>query len=183
MIDMADQRIGLVFDDRYLQHDTGLWLYGAAERDPFPFADPVPHPSSPALVGRAKHLIDLFGITDRMERVEPVVADDEALLAYHTRGYLDRVAALSRGLGGDTGEGAPIGRGGDRIARLAAGGTMAAIEAVVSGKLRRVYAVVRPPGHHAMADLGMGFCVYNNAVVAVRHAQKHLGLGKALVLD
>ncbi|MBA3415024.1 MAG: class II histone deacetylase [Chloroflexia bacterium] len=180
---MTEQGVGLVFDDRYLQHDTGLWLYGAEERDPFPFAEPVPHPSSPVLVGRAKHLLDLFGIADRMERVEPIVVADEALLAYHTQGYLDRVAALSAGKGGDTGEGAPIGRGGDRIARLAAGGTLAAIEAVVTGRLRRAYALVRPPGHHAMADRGMGFCVYNNAVVAVRHAQRHLGVGKVLVLD
>jgi hypothetical protein len=43
----------LVFDDRYLQHDTGLWLSGDAERERFPFAEPVAHPSSPALVGHA----------------------------------------------------------------------------------------------------------------------------------
>ena len=176
-------RVGLVFDDRYLQHDTGLWLSGAVERDPFPFADPVPHPSSPALVGRAKHLMDLYGLTERMDRLQALLADDEALLAYHTRDHLDRVAALSAGAGGDTGEGAPVGRGGDRIARLAAGGTMAAVDAVVAGTYRRVYALVRPPGHHAMADRGMGFCVYNNAVVAVRHAQRRLGVRKIAVLD
>jgi acetoin utilization deacetylase AcuC-like enzyme len=174
--------VGLVFDDRYLTHNTGLYLHGDEEREPFPFADPVPHASSPALVGRAKHLLDLYGLTDRMLRIDPVVATDDELLVYHTPDYLLRVAALSAGAGGDTGSGAPIGTGGDRVARLAAGGTMAAVEAVLAGRCCAAYALVRPPGHHAMADRGMGFCVYANAVVAARHAQS-LGARKVVVLD
>ncbi|MCC6315649.1 MAG: class II histone deacetylase [Thermomicrobiales bacterium] len=173
--------VGLVFDDRYLTHNTGLYLIGYEEA--FPYADPVPHPSGPEQAGRAKHLMDLHGFSDRMTRLEPLLADDAALTAYHRPEHLRRVAGLSANAGGDTGVGAPIGRGGDRIARLAAGGAMAAVAGVVAGRVDSAYALVRPPGHHAMADRGMGFCVYNNAVVAVRHAQRNLGVGKALVLD
>src|SRR5215213_9105908 len=124
------RRVGLVFDDRYLAHNTGLALIEDVE--PFPFADPVPHVSSPALVGRAKQLMDLAGITDAMVRIDAYEAPDDALLAYHTRGYLNRVRKIAR-IGGDTGQGAPIGRGGDRIARLAAGGAMSAVDAVMTG--------------------------------------------------
>jgi acetoin utilization deacetylase AcuC-like enzyme len=178
--DPGPMKVGLVFDDRCLTHNTGLGLID--DRDPFPFAEPVPHVSSPALVGRAKHLLDLHGLTDHLERIPAYEADDEALSAYHTREHLARVRALSL-TGGDTGTGAPLGSGGDRIARLAAGGAMAAVDAVMTGRVRAAYALVRPPGHHAMADTGMGFCLFNNAVVAARHAQRTHRAEKILIFD
>jgi acetoin utilization deacetylase AcuC-like enzyme len=134
------------------------------------------------LIGRAKHLLDFYGVTDHLVRVEPYLASDEALLAYHTPEHLERVRRLDK-TGGDTGDGAPMGPGGERIARLAAGGVMAAVDAVATGRLRAVHSLNRPPGHHAMADKGMGFCVFNNVVIAVRHAQKRYGIGRVLVLD
>jgi hypothetical protein len=65
-----DRVVGLVFDDRYLTHNTGLGLI--EDRSPYPFPEPVAHPSNPVLVGRAKHLMDLFGITERMRRIDPL---------------------------------------------------------------------------------------------------------------
>ncbi|HKG24580.1 MAG TPA: hypothetical protein VKB09_02980 [Thermomicrobiales bacterium] len=56
----------------------------------------MPHVSSPALVGRAKHLLDLHGLTDHLERIAAYDADDEALSVYHTSEYLVRVAELDR---------------------------------------------------------------------------------------
>jgi acetoin utilization deacetylase AcuC-like enzyme len=103
-----------VFDDRYLTHNTGLHLI--EDRFLYPFAEPVAHPSSPALVGWAKHLMDLFGITERMARIEPVIASDEQLTFYHTPRHLARVAEIARTDGGDAGAGAPMGRDGDRVA-------------------------------------------------------------------
>jgi acetoin utilization deacetylase AcuC-like enzyme len=176
-----DRLVGLVFDDRYLTHNTGLDLI--EDRDPYPFAEPIAHPSSPALVGRAKHLIDLFAIGERMRRIDPVLASDEQLTVYHTPEHLARVTAIGQTVGGDTGAGAPIGRGGDRVARLAAGGTIAAVDAVMTGAVDAAYALVRPPGHHAMADEGMGFCVFNNAVVAARQAQRVHGAQRVLIVD
>ena len=175
------RRVGLVFDDRYLTHNTGLDLI--EDRFLYPYAEPVAHPSSPALVGRAKHLMDLFGVSERMRRIEPVVASDEQLTVYHTPEHLARVGEIARTEGGDTGAGAPIGLGGDRIARLAAGGTIAAVDAVLTRVVDSAYALVRPPGHHAMADEGMGYCVFNNAVVAARQAQKVHGIERVLILD
>jgi acetoin utilization deacetylase AcuC-like enzyme len=178
---VSDRRVGLVFDDRYLTHNTGLALI--EDVAPWPFAEPVPHVSSPALVGRAKHLMDLYGVAERMRRIDPILASDEQLIVYHTPDYLARVEAIAQSDGGDTGSGAPIGRGGDRVARLAAGGTIAAVDAVMQGEVTASYALVRPPGHHAMADEGMGYCVFNNAVVAARQAQRVHGAARVLVLD
>lgn len=181
MTDSGVPSVGLVFDDRYLAHNTGLWLIDYVT--PFPFSDPVPHVSGPGLVGRPKHLMDLYRVTDHMVRIDPVLATDDQLRVYHTPRHLKRVATLSAGAGGETGIGAPMGPGGDRIARLAAGGTIAAVDAVMSGAVRSAYALVRPPGHHAMANQGMGFCVYANAVVAAHHARAVHGAKKIVILD
>ncbi|MGC4189601.1 MAG: hypothetical protein QM589_00020, partial [Thermomicrobiales bacterium] len=127
MMHRRDRRVGLVFDDRYLTHNPGQYLIGY--RDPYPFADPVPHLSSPAIAIRSKQLLDLYGYTDAMQRISDFEADDEILLAYHTQEHIARVAEVGK-TGGDTGRGAPIGRGGDRIARFAVGGVVAAVDAV-----------------------------------------------------
>ena len=178
--DGTKRGVGLVFDERFLFHNTGLALIG--DRSAYPFADPVPHVSSPALVGRAKQLMDLARLTDWMTRLDAVEAGDATLSAYHTPAYIAHVAELGR-TGGDAGDGAPLGPGGDRIARLAVGGVLAAVDAVMTGRVGAAYALVRPPGHHAMADRGMGFCIFNNVAVAARHAQRVYGAGRVLILD
>jgi acetoin utilization deacetylase AcuC-like enzyme len=178
--EQSERRVGLVFDDRFLAHNTGLQLIEDVE--PHPFAEPIPHISGPGLVGRAKQLIDLAGISDFMVRIPAHEASDDDLLTYHTAEYLDHVWSVAK-TGGDTGQGAPIGKGGDRIARLSAGGVIAAVDAVLTGDVDAAYALVRPPGHHAMAGHGMGFCVFNNVVVAAKHAQRAHGIERVLILD
>ena len=180
MVSRRDRRVGLVFDDRYLAHNSGLFLIGY--RDPYPFSDPIPHPSSPAIAGRTKHLLDLFGYTDLMQRVPAYEADDEILLRYHTAEHIARVRELGKA-GGDAGTGAPMGRGGDRIARLAVGGVAAAVDAVMTGAVHHAYALVRPAGHHAMADKGMGFCIFGNIALAAHHARRQHGARKIAIID
>ena len=174
------RRVGLVFNHRYLTHNPGQFLIGY--REPYPFAEPVPHPSSARIASRTKHLLDLFGLSDAMLNIEPELIGDGALRQIHTAEYIQRVRDISRN-GGDAGTGAPIGAGGERIARLAAGGVVAAVDAVMRGAVHHTYALVRPPGHHAMSDRGMGFCVYNNVAVAARHAQRRYGAARVAILD
>ena len=101
----------------------------------------------------------------------------------HPDEYLARIKELSSGRGGDAGSETPFGNGSYEIAQLAAGGTIAAIDAVLDGTVANAYALVRPPGHHALADLGMGFCIFANVAVGVRHAQAARGLGRVAVVD
>jgi acetoin utilization deacetylase AcuC-like enzyme len=175
-------RVGLVFDDRYLQHDPGLEKYWSDDSD-YPFVDAIPHVSNYRLVFRTKHLIDLYGLGKRLVRIEPFEASEEQIGSYHLPEHIAHVKRISAAGGGDAGRGTPIAEGGYEIALLAAGGGMVAVDAVIGGRVRRAFANIRPPGHHATAEAGMGYCVFNNVVIAARHAQKRHGLRKIMILD
>jgi acetoin utilization deacetylase AcuC-like enzyme len=69
------------------------------------------------------------------------------------------------------------------VARLAAGGTVKAVDMVMAGTCRNAFAFVRPPGHHAGPDYPMGFCVFNNVAVAAAHLIEKYGLDRVAVLD
>ena len=69
------------------------------------------------------------------------------------------------------------------MAKLATGGILAAIDAVVAGKIRNAFAVIRPPGHHALPDRAMGFCLLNHVAIAARYIQKKHGLKRILIVD
>lgn len=179
---MGDQAIaGLVFNYRYLQHNTNPYRLGSGAT--LPFVEQVDHPSNPRLVERTMHLLDLSGPDGAPVRIEPYLASEEAILACHTPGLVERVKEADAAGGGDAGQGAPVNRGSYEIARLAAGGVMAAVDAVMAGDVRRAYALVRPPGHHAMPDMGMGFCIFNNIAISARHAQRQHGVERVVILD
>ena len=174
--------VGLVFDDRYLQHDPGLETHwGSGES--YPFVDPILHASNYRLVFRSKHLIDLWGLGKDLVRIDAYPATDEQIAYYHLPGYIQLVKDTAANGGGDVGRGTPIAENGYEIALLSTGGCLAAVDAVVGGRVERAFANVRPPGHHATAEAGMGYCVFNNAAVASRHAQRAHGIRKVLVLD
>jgi acetoin utilization deacetylase AcuC-like enzyme len=101
-------------------------------------------------------------------------ATPEQVARVHHRDYLAQLATLEREtwLDGDT-IGGPTSL---EAALLAAG---CAVEAVESGG----FALVRPPGHHALPDRAMGFCLVDNVAVAARHAQEELGLGRVAIVD
>jgi acetoin utilization deacetylase AcuC-like enzyme len=69
------------------------------------------------------------------------------------------------------------------VARHAVGGACLAVDAVIGGSVANAFAAARPPGHHAEADRPMGFCLFNHAAIAARHAQQKHGLGRVAILD
>ncbi len=68
-------------------------------------------------------------------------------------------------------------------ARLAAGSVLAACDAVISGQVRSAFCAVRPPGHHATTNRGMGFCLFNNVAIAARYLRLQHGIQRILIVD
>ena len=75
-----------------------------------------------------------------------------------------------------------VATGSFEAALLAAGGALELTDAVLDGRVRNGYGLLRPIGHHAMPGQGMGFCVFNNVVIAARHAQRR-GVGRIAIVD
>jgi acetoin utilization deacetylase AcuC-like enzyme len=171
---------GLVWHERMMWHDTGS---GAAELPSGGWLEPHVHVESPDTKRRLKNLLDATGLTDGLTLLRARPATVEELCRVHDRAHVDRVAALSAGRGGDAGSEAPFGNGSYEIALLAAGGVIGAVDATLEGAVDNAYALVRPPGHHAVPEQGMGFCLFANVAVAVRHAQETRSVGRVAVVD
>ncbi|WP_411883268.1 class II histone deacetylase [Polaromonas sp. YR568] len=162
-------------------HITGM---GAGAQPAGGFMEPgLQHIDSPASKRRMRNLIEVSGLIDHLAPVRPRPATEEELLRVHTPGYIGRLKRLSAQGGGDAGEKAPVGPGSWEIAQLAAGGCLAAADAIMAGTLRNAYALVRPSGHHAEPERGRGFCLLANGALAVAHLRAVHGLRRIALVD
>ncbi|HKU35607.1 MAG TPA: class II histone deacetylase [Paenarthrobacter sp.] len=175
------RRTGYVWHERYKWHDTGThpgYLPAGG------YLEPLRNFESPESKSRFAGLVEVSGLIDHLIKVPAVLASEEDLLRVHTPEHVNRIKTLSDADGGDAGDGiSPFGRGSYEIARLAAGGTLAATRAVLSGEVDNAYALVRPPGHHALRDRGMGYCLFSNIGVAIEWARAEAGLKRVAVVD
>jgi acetoin utilization deacetylase AcuC-like enzyme len=171
---------GFVWHERYMWHDPGS---GAGPRPAGGLIEPGEHGESPGPKRRLRNLLDVSGILDELVPIRPREATPEELTRFHTRAYVDHIKTLSDAGGGDAGENTPFSGGAFEIAALSAGGCLRAVEAVVDGEVDNAYALVRPPGHHAEADRGRGFCIFGNTALAAMHAQYARGLERVAVID
>lgn len=142
------------------------------------------HPESPERYEAVTRALNHEGLADRMTRITPRVATEDELALCHTRAYLKTVEQdVARGAHdlstGDT----AIGSKSRDVAMRAVGGVLSTVDHVMAGKSLRAFCAVRPPGHHATPDRGMGFCIYNTIVVAARYAQRQHGIERVLIVD
>jgi acetoin utilization deacetylase AcuC-like enzyme len=173
------KKTGLVWNERYMWHDTG----NAAGVMPAGFGvQPYQHAENPETKRRLKNLLDASGMTEKLVPVADRPATEEEVLRVHTLNYLSRLRELNK-TGGDAGVFTSMGRGSLDIALLAAGGLIALVDAVLDGIVDNGYALVRPPGHHALADEGMGFCLLCNGAMAGRHALENRNLSRIAYVD
>jgi acetoin utilization deacetylase AcuC-like enzyme len=145
--------------------------------------EPETHAENSATKRRFRNLVEVSGVLDQLVHLTPRPATEKEILRLHTRDYLERIKALSADNGGDAGELTPFGPGSYEIALLAAGGVITAIDAVLDGVVDNVYALTRPPGHHAEPDRGRGFCIFGNAAIGALHAREARGLERVAVVD
>jgi acetoin utilization deacetylase AcuC-like enzyme len=171
---------GFVFHELYMWHNTGNFA------DVMPYGNPVQpyeHAENPETKRRFRNLLDVSGLLKQLTHIEAREATDEEILRYHSREYLEKIRAQNDEYASEAGMLTPMGRGSFEIARLAAGGVIEAVDAVISNRVNNAYALVRPPGHHALPDMGMGFCIFGNAVIAGKHALEVQKLDRIATVD
>ncbi|MCY3827563.1 MAG: class II histone deacetylase [Rhodospirillaceae bacterium] len=174
---------GLVWDERFMWHDTGTRFGPIGGLD---WMEPMEPPESAPGKRRIKNLLDASGLSRALVMIAPAPASDADLLRVHTQAHLDHVAAVSAAGGGNVARRfatTRVGADGEGIARLAAGAGIAAVDAVLAGTVDNAYCLHRPPGHHAEPDEAMGFCIYSNAAIAGAHALDAAGPERIAFVD
>ncbi len=168
----------LLYDPIFLEHIT-----------------PENHPDKPERLQMAMNVLEALDWLKRdgLTLLAPRAASEDELAAVHERSYIHTVEEAAR-------KAAEIHAGGGRntqrfatdtyvspksyeAAIRAAGAPLTAIDAIMKGEIDNAYCLVRPPGHHAVAEAAMGFCLFNNVAVAARYALDHYGLKRVMIID
>jgi acetoin utilization deacetylase AcuC-like enzyme len=173
---------GYVYHEIFGWHDTGTFV-GDLPSDPSAGLQPYRNYEHAETKKRIHELIVVSGLIDDLVRIAPRLASEDELALVHTREHIARIKSESASrLGGDGGDlTTPFAKGGYEIAALAAGGAIELFESVLSGRVTNGYALIRPPGHHAIRERGMGYCIFSNLAVAIAVAKSNRG-GKLRVV-
>lgn len=142
------------------------------------------HPENPRRIQAIWRELESSGLAARMQQMTPGAASDAQILAVHDRPYLEALREIEQGVSTvmfdfDT-YALPVS---PEIARLSAGGVVQAVDEVLNGNARNGLAITRPPGHHAVASRGMGFCLLGNIAIAAAFARDTHKLGRVLIVD
>ena len=145
-------------------------------------------PGHPEMPERYRVVLDALkadeGLWNSLNEITPEKASQGVVQAAHTKEHFKRVeGAFANGLDrldADT----TISMQSFDASLFAAGGAIAAVDAVMQGEVRNAFVAVRPPGHHATAERAMGFCIFNNVAVAARYAQnRYKEIDRVAIVD
>ncbi len=174
------RRTGFAWHELFAWHDTGN---AAGVISAGGFVQPDKHAEHAETKRRFAGLVEVSGLLNHLVRIQVAPATPEDVYSFHTHAYVQRIREMSNANGGDAGEFTPFGRGSYEIALLSAGACIQLARAVAEGKIDNGYALNRPPGHHAEAGMGRGFCLFGNGVIAIKHLQAHYGIKRVAVID
>ncbi len=159
-------KIGIVKDPIYIEHDPGSY-----------------HPESPQRLVSVYNMLQGKDMENLFEEISPRKAQREEIELIHKSSYFDRVAATeglsSSYLDPDT----VTSKRSFEAALYAAGGLLTGLDRIMNGDFKYIFALVRPPGHHAESDRGMGFCLFNNIAVAAMYAIQNCEIERILIVD
>jgi len=156
---------GYVYDPIYLEHD----LRG--------------HPENQQRLKTILRVLEDHQMLGRLTPIPPLPITPERLERVHTRYYIELVQRVAQRGGGHLDMDTYVCPGSYDAALIAAGGLVDGTRAVLDGQVNNAFALVRPPGHHALRDRGMGFCLFNNVAIAARYALAERGLDRVLIVD
>jgi len=157
---------GLVFHPDYLKHDSGQ-----------------NHPESSERLSFLMSYLEKKSFLPKLKIIEPNPASVEWVETVHDPSYIKMVEKVCKSSGGMLDPDTRLSSESYKIALLAVGGVMAAVDEVMNKKIKNAFCAIRPPGHHAEKDRGMGFCIFNNVAVGARYAQKKFDLKKVFIVD
>lgn len=150
------------------------------------------HPESPFRFKVCKYALQIQGLLRKDNTIHPRRATDAELLLCHTPDYIEEVQnniqdCLAKGIDDgsyqlSTGD-VQISIDSETVARYAVGAILEAVDSVMKGTAKNVFCLVRPPGHHAYSDHGMGFCIYNNVAIGAAYACQKYGCQRVLIVD
>jgi acetoin utilization deacetylase AcuC-like enzyme len=164
--DGAALAVGVVCDTRFTRHLEGIF-----------------HMESSKRCEAIQAVIQDPSLADRILQVEPRPATAEELAWVHSPAYIARVAATAgqplTSMDIDTQTTAES----FDTARLAVGAVFSLIDAIQAGRVQCGFAAVRPPGHHAEPERGMGFCIFNNVALGARYLQQRYGVKRVMLVD
>lgn len=155
----------LYYDPHFRNHDTGG------------------HPECAARVEQVIARLERGGELARCVRPAWGPAADADLLRCHDEPHLAFLRAIASRGGGRADPDTVVSPASVDVAALAAGAACDAVRRVARGESRRAFCAVRPPGHHALRERAMGFCLFGNAALAARVAVDELGLDRVLIVD
>jgi acetoin utilization deacetylase AcuC-like enzyme len=160
-------KTGLVLDDCFREHDTGPG-----------------HPERPQRLVAIAEALAGAKLIDRCARLPLREAEFEQVHRIHSPEYVARVEQTCRNGASyiDTPDSA-ICPTSYRLALLAAGSVLEAVDQVMAGEIDNAFCAVRPPGHHALRNLSMGFCLLNNTAIAAEYLTHHHKLERVMILD
>lgn len=154
----------LYYHPEFLQHETGQ------------------HPECAERLRQVIDHLDVSGLLDQVERPDWQPTSAEHLVRVHTPEHLAALEALASRGGGHADADTVVSPVSVDVARLGAGALGDAVERVISGPAQQALCLVRPPGHHALAERAMGFCLFNNIAVAAASGLAR-GLQRILIID
>ena len=158
-------KAGLVYDPIYLEHDTGDHVENARR-----------------LVDAISYLNET-GIKEKLTCLPARPASPEELEMVHAPEYISYVKSKAEKGGGWLDPDTVMSPKSYEAALYAAGGVLVAVDAVVKREVDNAFALVRPPGHHAVQSRAMGFCIFNNVAIAAKFALSKLSLNRVLIAD
>jgi len=159
-------RTGIVRHPLYLEHKTGIM-----------------HPENPYRLESIYTMLEKRDFGGALVDIQPRFATLSELLLVHDPAYVDRVLGSAEKPQIRFDPDTVTSPKSYKAAWMAAGGVMEAIRAVLAGDVQNAFALVRPPGHHALRNRAMGFCLFNNLAIGASYGIKRHGLKRIIIVD